>query len=1425
MQTATTTEGRNIGKGAPVTPAAANRDALDLSALEALAGTPLPQTRQSETLRQQVAREAPCAAPDYFPQPNSSSWIARWAQKAVTYLAMSTPVLALGGVALTNERTNAADNVPAREKAASNFAEDSWKTLKAALDARKDLKTVPNADLLWNNIQAVMHVSDNTAMPGLDRMRREILERGASNPQVRPDIVHGALYTTAVLGNQLNIELEQGRVKHVVAATALRDLEKQRDAFVNERKEVPEELAKRLTAATKVHDGLGESLKSLEERKAELSKAAIPYLGVTIVDTTSAEGVKKRHLVSPSQAEAVGRGAAKVAPYEAPDFHRLAAYVLGQVSDRATLERVAEELGKVGNNTERRDVLLDVFLYARPGTKLPASIVQSSQDWVFGREQMLEHRKALKEGKALVTPGPSREALGAVGGSFAALFVKVPASSSPGYVPGVPYSARAGSLKVLHELDPKLVAPKMNFPFGKDAPTQDFVAKNILLLAKSNDDLALAAASQWFAAKHFGDRTETKGMSRTATHNVLEALAICAQRDAKGFEVLKRVGASYPELVLGEVFMQGGMSVRNDAASNAALQITKALNGNPAASRAWLTSIADRKADLIWPEPTSEDEQPAVNSLRASGRKIALRTMMVMDQSGAFHDYFRKILDNPFAENDEIAVSLNALALGKDTSALESMVKIAMKERLPTPLRTLALEAALYADSPSFAPADVLKRAANESPFSTVKLAHVLPNYIRTGQKGAERDVMKTLLTDGTLNLIETRVQSRFENWLETETALRSAGNEKGLAPTEVSLQERLEMSMHLVRHDLGGRSGGLAKLGGKSDFAREYLDPMVSYLEGAKTSKQAVDINLAVPMMVLLGKANHTNAAPVLLEVAIYPERYAYDPTKTGSFGIRQNGTNTALAKNFALQALGGTVPLDNAGDAGAKALHLTARKNTSRLYRESAVLGLHDLATRYDVAIKAAPAGEEKNKLVAARAAHAKEVVGHLTYHERGMETSSQPRLMQSADLFKHAKLAARFGGVKELCEVADKAIGSNIETLRKGSRTVDTADLRPAVVRSVMQGLYAAGLKEADIGGRGMDDKMTERMKDAYRFVVDQEYWLGPRAARTLDGKGTEVAIFDVGYVLPVDQVGDMKSRIVYPESLVNWSDVARSDEVHPTMVAWTLYSIARAEKVRTYNVSAELREEAFRPPATQDPIFRAFEDLAELQIQGKANVDVINYSFGFPNFVLHDEKMRKEFVDLMSGYMELLTRMDVLHSVAAGNSHGGFPPQARWNGLSEVNSLGSRLGEDGGMKKLDGVFIAAASDNYAGRLAEFSSKGDEHRPNETPRMIAFPGVASMVPEFEEGGWGMVPANGTSFGSPNEGGMLLWARQYERANLATPLTPAQWHKIFDRSVEKLPMREEYEGGYMFTVPRFLAELAAETQRQNRQKDADRK
>lgn len=1310
-------------------------------------------------------------------QPTSkskSSWIPKATGGLTTLLA-----------ALIAANAEAANN-PAREKAVAKMAEDSWTPLSQALGDEKKLSELNNTKMLWNNLQAVMHVADDTMIEAVEPIRASILEKGKSSPHIPARVVHGALYTTGVTAQKLNIEILKNQKRINTLTDELKALQKQVEGLSKVKAQTPKELSTKIQGVETQIADLNKQNTSYAQRVQKMATTVVPYLGKTIVDTTSSDGVKERHLIPPSDLSrlAASRRYTKIEPYRNRDFHLAAADAIGKIAESSTLEGSLNELFSSGNDVTRRNTFFEITL-SIPQDKLSKSLIQKSREWVFGSKQLEAHEKAKLSkgapGQVKTNPPVMPPALNNPPG------VTPQPAPPPVPNPGLPPGSRAGSLDELKKIDERLVSPLLPFPFGKDDSDQVFMAKNILLLAQNNDEFALPAAAQWFAVRHISEDSDGKG-SQDANFIVLQALAKLAQKDKTAFEVLKRVSASNPNMFF-ESYVAGEIFLDNFPDARAGMEVIKAFNANSTSAREWLTQVADRKANHLWPEPTNDVDTKTLNDLRDKGRRYSLMIMAFLDDSRSFAPYLRGILQNPFAKTEEKFPAAVGVALAKDRDSIEPLMAMGMDETLSSGLRGLALDAALYINVPDLAPDSIRQKAQGQSPFAPSGLRAFFPE-LRLRRSEGERPKLNFANELTSQNPFKRKLISNFNIWLQQQEGLNREATSKGRPPITISDEEKMQVLSTLHRREFGGNAGLFALKAKEANFTAKYLTPMVNYLERNKDGKRNIDIFLAWSMMDVLSRAGHKEAAPVMTDIATYPERYLQNREGSGIFGLLFDALAQSFLKAAAVQNLGGVVPLDDENNTGAQVLHTVARKDSSSFYRWAAWYGLDSLADRYDQYNKNPHTlGPEDLKIQAARQTHGQRSLGHMLHHAKGLETAGQMRLSNMFTEFMWAKMADRFGARKQLLTVASNA---------------HRANEKAQVVRSVMHALISNGHKSEDIAKLGFDAKTQSQLEALYKSIDRQEYWLGDSSKHAYTGKGVEQAVLDVGYAYPVLYPG-LEKNLIYPEKLIRWNDLTRNLDLHPTAVAATTHKIAPDNKMWTYSVVATTPEIPYRPHDTQTADFMALEDMAQNMLEDKANISAINYSWGFWNIVLQSPELRNEWVDMLGAYMETLSRMDVMHTVAAGNSHGMFPAFGRYRG-TELNNPGLRFNDKGDIIQPDNVIMAAAMDRYADRLAEFTSKEDPLRKLEHLRLLAFQGVHVIAPWVDNGQWNLEPVNGTSFAAPHSMGILAWGIEARKKAGLAPLTAKEWNQVFSKSIGRF--KDQPEQPY-FDATLFLQEV----------------
>lgn len=1443
--------------------------------------TMVPHTKRGQNETQSYDDTEHLMAPGTIP------WYKKAATTAALYFAVPTAAI----LAIPSE-TEAANN-PEREKAVVSLATESWQPLKAALDRQdqsKELKdVVPNSNSLWNNIQAVMHVTDDTMVREMDSLRLEILKRGVNDPNVPPRIVHSALYTTAVYAQGINKAIAQNEAQVAATKKEQEELQKKITDLTNLKVALPEDLKTKQKEMEQKITALQSETQGLRQRLNGASAYVLPYMGKVIVDTKTKDDRRERHLAKPEEVDRL-RSFYPVSKVYAPrNFNKLAGYVLAQISEDDLSKRMVEELLMAGNDTVRRRAFFDVFFNASPES-IPGSVKEKSLEWVFGKDQIASlKKKDKKDDKSPATiiiapspspkgaPSPSEDTTkaerGGVQGTRQTQPPPPPGSIAiqlpPGTVitqpkpptPGAPMWT-TGSLELLTELDKRLTAIYLPYYSTKSAEDQQFIADNISLLTQTKDQLtvtvdgkeekiesALVASAQWFALKHYS-KANGRGFT-SADYTVLRSLATMARDNKLAFDILRRTLGSFPELFASSYF-SGAFKLSDRPDRLAGVEVIKAFNANKESAREFLTSLADRKAPLIWKEPTEQsysmwggyspdggsaggdfidemaksstakgpkdigsttgssttggssfdDSTKAINDAREIGRKYALIIMAYLDESHSFVPYLRDIIRNPLSKEADKLKAIAGVALAKDNESIDSLLKLGMDETQGWLTRALALEGVLYIDAPSPIPESIQKRAAGESPFSPNKLRYAYPVRSRITEGSEERPIQEILDQIEKFGPFNSRIRTLYNAWLEEQTRLANSGAPKGREPVTIANSEKLEVLMELRRREFGGCCGGgrvISTKAGDASF-KAHLDGMIKYLESCKEKNRHIDLALALPMMDILGKAGNGKASPVLADMATYPELYVRsDPDAEGFFAFFDllfTAFGSSIVKMVALEDLGGTCILQDPKDRASEVLHTVARRDSSRMYRSATRRALMTLADRYDDYMKGKhDAGPDNLRIMAARRFHAEQALGHMKHHALGLEDINQMRLYGMYDEFRWAKIVDRLGGTKDLLAYALEASNGNE---------------RAQVVRSAMHALRANGKKAEDISTLGFDARQQGRLGQLYNSVNREEFWVGDNHKKQT-GAGANFALIDGGYVYPVEKLlPGIEKKIIYPEKMIRWSDMTEWLDLHPTMVAGTFHQMAPDPTIRTYSFLASIPEVRFRPYETQDSAIYALEDMAQLQLAGEANVDVVNYSWGYLNLILANESFRTEWIDLLGAFMEVNSRMGTKHTVAAGNENGYFPGIVRWANQGELNSTGLRYDNKGTASKSDSVFMAGAMDGYANMLAEFSSVNDPLRTLEAIKLLSYQGVHVMTPWVENNEWVLDPSNGTSFAAPSNAFLLAWGIGARRAAGLPDLSHTEWQQLLERTATKrLPHREDWEGGRYLDVTAYLQEV----------------
>lgn len=1357
---------------------------------------------------------------------------------ATSFVGKAIASLALLAPAFWGMSEAGAANNPEKEKQVVALAQESWKPLREALDARKKVEeAVPNSNSLWNNLQAVFHVTDDTMVKDINSLRLDILKRGTNDPSVPPRIVHSAMYTMGVYARSINESISQGEKQLLELKKEQEVLQKKAGEITNLKAEVPEDLKAKVKDLESRISALQTETSEFKQRLNGASAYLLPYMGKVIVDTKTKDGLSERHLVKPADVSYLTQGYASSKVYYPKNFDKLAGYVLAQLNEGDITKRITDELFASGNDTVRRREFFDFFFNSNPAT-LPQGIREKSQEWIFGKDQIDTVRgKKKEENKSpatiVIAPAPD-SASGKTSEKDAKSGTLQQPSLPPGSItiqlppgtviqqaqpttPGVPKGVSVGSLEQLTELDKRLTAIYLPYYSSKDASEQQFIADNTFMLTQGKDMLTvkvdgkeqkietgLIASAQWFALKGYSETTSREFTA--ADYTMLRSLAVMAQDNKLAFEVLKRTLGSFPDLY-ANAYLKGTFYLWDRPDRQAGVEVIKAFNANKESAKEFLVQLADRKAPLLWKEPTNDSDIKSIDEARETGRGFALITMAHLDGSHSFVPYMRNIVNNPFAKDTDRLRAIIGVALARDSESIDILLKAAMDETQNEWTRALCMEAVLYIDTPDLVPESIRQKAAAESPFSASKLHYAYPVRGKLTSSGSEKSAREIISLIEKAGPFKSRIRTLFNTWLEEQTRLANSQAQKGRGPATITDLQKLEVLMELRKQEFSGSRGLLTNKANTNATFRTQLDGMVRYLESCKEKNRQISLDLALPMMDILAKARDGKASNVLVDMATYPEQYVRaNPDAEDFFAffdLFRTAIYSTILKWVAIEDLGGTCNLSDSNDKASQLIHTIARKDTSRIYRMGSQTALKILADRYDEYQRNPHTlGPEDLKIQAARKHHAEQALGHMKYHALGLEDIGQMRYYALDDEYGWAKIVDRLGGTKDLLSYALE-------------KTKDNPN--PQVLRSAMHALRGNGKKVEDIAKLGFEPKVAEKLAELYNHVNRQEYWLGDNHKKHT-GKGVDVAVLDAGYVYPLEKLlPGIEKKIIYPEKMIKWSDMTEWLDLHPSMVAGTFYQMAPDPTIRSYSFLASIPEVPFRPFEVQNSAIYALEDMAQMQIEGKANIDVVNYSWGYINFILANENLRNEIVDLLGAFMEVNSKMGTLHTVAAGNENGLFPGIVRWANQGELNTTGLRYDNSGKASRPDNVFMAGAMDGYAKMLAEFSSVNDPLRTFEAIQLLSFQGVHVMAPHIQDREWVLHPVNGTSFAAPSEAFLLSWGKSARRAAGLPELSAKEWQQVLDKTANKrLPHREDWEGGRYLDVTAYLQEVLRPQQAQ---------
>ncbi|GEM_PF-6291921 len=732
-------------------------------------------------------------------------------------------------------------------------------------------------------------------------------------------------------------------------------------------------------------------------------------------------------------------------------------------------------------------------------------------------------------------------------------------------------------------------------------------------------------------------------------------------------------------------------------------------------------------------------------------RNHALLIMALGDNTNSFVEYLKNIIQDPLSKEEDKFIAIAGVALARDEKSIDYLLSIGNNSNNPE-LRNLAYTAVLYIDSPNLIPAVIREKSRGNS-FSEDKFYYCFPITQDNTSKSLEK---LTRINPFNLHLLPKGSASEKDNL----TLLASVSKSEFQAPTGI---------LHSKSKD--------------EVFYNKHLLPMIKYLESCKEKNNYIDLKIAIPMIEILGKANCENATLVLVHMATYPELYAKGTSKPDL-----DPTDVSLAakilRESAIENIGQTVNLHDPDNAGAQVLHRIAQKSSSDSYRSSGLKGLYTLALRYAQVIENSTSKEEREQLLLASTTHGKKVIEHMKYHALGHESKLQMRLDALVNEFTFAKVADKFG-----VNVRKELLGLVIEALKENPN--------PKITRSIMHAVISNGCKAENIKELGFSEGETKQLEKLFVYFDKMKYFLSDLPVQGFSGNEIEIGIIDSKYVVGTVFNPELADNIAYPD-FIRWSDITKEKPVHSVTVASAIQRLLPNAKIHSYSHTASIPRIKFRPHETQTPEIFAQEDITQNNIFGRTNIFTVNQSWGPKNFNLFDPKRRRS-CDLYSAFMQAASEAGVIHTISAGNSHGVEPSFDNFGSANEVNVLGLRIDRNNEFIQPNSVFIAASSDAYEDRLAEYTSKQDPLRVDNHPlKMLSLHGVQVLLPNVVYGREELWPTGGTSISAPFENALIAWGMNSRKYAGLKPLSPRDFWRVMLDSSKCFPGREFYEGGY---------------------------
>ena len=867
------------------------------------------------------------------------------------------------------------------------------------------------------------------------------------------------------------------------------------------------------------------------------------------------------------------------------------------------------------------------------------------------------------------------------------------------------------------------------------------IAKSILLLSQAEHKNTVDFCIQWFQLKSLNEPTSE------ADQIVLNALCKTTNFNENIPGPLGEVAATFPEMFF-DAYFEACRTNLDSHKRQAGEEIRKFFNRNPSFANQLFASLLNKNAPML--SNNSNILEGDISEIREKAFTKGLITVSSLISKNSYVDTLRKLVTDEKEKEENKTIAMYGLVRARDKESIANLLDIAMNESCKERLRYDALKAALLIDSPDIFYGDFLKQLYANSPYS-----------------------LDLHYSSGILDHEESS-KYLFE--------IYPGSTEESALSYYVGAQDR----------EYGGNRGYLKELSSNEIFKQKYLHPIINYLKECKSNKRIIDLKFAHLMFYALAKSGVSEASEVLSDIATYPELYIRKAPPNQITDSKYTTTNTAFIKLTALYCLGDVVDLQRQDDAGAKVLHTLSRFDSSDFFHTTTDYSLLALSKRYEQALKNEQvlkiAGKYNSTLLhEAVEYHKQESLKNLNSHIKNL---SRERLYtdwytDNSRTFVLSLTTAKLGGTKDLLQMI-----------------LDNQNSRSNVTRAIVQSLLINEFQENDIEKQDFGTEDKNKLKNIYKEITEERFWLGDARDSGLTGKGVQIAVMDGGYIIPPKDFASLLDRaITVPTDFIGLHAPHNLLSRHAHSVGGGIRNIAPNVEILslTWDDLSPLKP-TYRPLfLTNDATSTTFEHLIEGIITGKYSPKLLNCSFGIKGWLINTKEDgvigNLPNPDLRSSLLELLANTGTLPLVSIGNAYGMYPGDNRNGEVSEWNALGLRFLGDGKFSQPGNIIHVSTLDEYKGIVAPFNGIQDPLRANTKIESIGAHG-ALILPSFFQyrGTLANQPGSGSSFAVPRIVGALSLA--LEKANsLGISLTPQELRNIVFRTARDIPDSREFE------------------------------